>query len=116
MDRIVIACALALGLGACGSGVAPRAAQTETLAAVRSAVGAGAAESPEAAYHLELAQNGVAHAENQIREGDMQEAELTLQRAKADAEVALALAREARAQTEAERSRARVQQIRSGGL
>lgn len=116
MDRFVIACALGVGLGACGGGVAPRAAQTETLAAVRSAEGAGASESPEAEYHLELAQGGVVQAEEQIRHGRMQEAELTLARAKADAEVALALAREAEAQAAAERSRARVQQIRSGGL
>jgi hypothetical protein len=114
---VCAAAALALAGAGCGGAPPPTRTQADALAAIRAAreVGASATVgSPEAAYHLELAGEHVALAEQLIREGDMERASRVLLRAKADAELAMALAREAEAAAEAQRARDRLESVREG--
>lgn len=120
-SEIVSRAACALGIAAaaaagCGGASPPLRAQAETLAAVRSAEDVGASRSPEASYHLELANEQVAQAEQLIARGRMEDAERTLERAKADAELAIALSREAEARADAEQTREHIRALRAGQL
>lgn len=61
---------------------------------VRTAKQVGAAEDPEAAVHLSLAQNQLREAKALIDDGENERAEWVLRRATMDAELAIAVARE----------------------
>jgi hypothetical protein len=63
-------------------------------ATVRAAKAIGAAEDPEAAVHLRLAEQQLDAAKDRILDGDNEAAEWLLVRARADAELAQALALE----------------------
>ena len=87
---------------------------TEKVAAADSSIRAaeelGAPKVPQAALHLQLAKEEIAHAEKLIKDGEPKRAEGILLRAQADAELAVAEAREApmkvEAQQEMEKARA----------
>jgi hypothetical protein len=63
-------------------------------AARRSAIELGASSQPDAQLHLKLADEQMAKARTAIANGDNQQADSLLIRARADAELALALAKE----------------------
>jgi hypothetical protein len=62
--------------------------------AIRAAEEVGAAHSPQAAFHLQLAKEQFEHARRLTSPSDLPAAKRLLQRAEADADLALALARE----------------------
>lgn len=99
MKAIRTGCLLALAsvtwvVAGCGGAAPPTHAQTEAVAAVRSAETLGADQTPAAAYQLELAQGELQQADALIQRGHMDEARRVLERAKADAQLAQALRRE----------------------
>lgn len=86
-----------LGLAAlCACATDPKATQhlAESMAAVRGAETAGAAQVPEAALHLRLAQEQISEAQKVMNDDDERGNALAL-RAYNDADLALALTREA---------------------
>lgn len=104
---LVVAC---VGCGACGARPTPAARVGSAEAAVRDARDAGAAQLPDAAFHLRLAEEQVERARRLIHDGEHERARWLLVRAEADATVAAALAQEAAQKNAAEAlaTRARV--------
>jgi hypothetical protein len=88
-----LACALYLTQG-CGGAGPPTQSQSDAVAAVRSARELGAESTPQASYHLALADDQMTQAEALIAQGRHEQAQLVLERAKVDAELAIALRRE----------------------
>ncbi len=86
----------------CGGAQPPTRAQSDAVAAVRSAEALDASATPASAYQLELARGEMQQADALIRQGRMEQARDVLERAKADAELAMALRREAQARDEAQ--------------
>jgi hypothetical protein len=109
--KLAIAGAMWLGAG-CGGAAPPTHAQTDAVAAVRSAEALGSEQTPAASYHLELARSELHQAESFIDHGRMQDALSLLERAKADAQLALALRREDQARTAAAEQHAHIDQMR----
>jgi hypothetical protein len=101
---------LALGLG-CASAPLPTQQLGQAQGAIRAADETGASRHPRANLHLKMARDQVRAAETLIREEEMLEAKVLLERAEADAELALALAREARLRTEARDAISRVREL-----
>lgn len=93
MRKTLMAGLLLLVVG-CASHPAPNDQVASSLAAVRGAEEAGAAQVPEAALHLKLAQEQIDRAKQLIEDDDNKRAEDLAVRAYQDAELALALARE----------------------
>jgi len=91
-----------LGLVACASTPPPHEREASSEAAIRAANEVGAAQVPQAALHLKLAQEQLDRGKAQMKNGDNNEAAYTLLRAQSDAELALALARENKTRTEAQ--------------
>ncbi len=91
-----LACAVLVlvSLG-CGGAAPPHGAQADAIAAVRTARGLGAEATPQASYHLALADDQLDEANALIRQGRMEAARRVLERAKVDADLAIALQREA---------------------
>lgn len=86
---------LAMLLPACGGGYPePRDQLTESEAAVRAAEVAGAQNTPQAALHLKRAREQIEAGKGLIEEGENEQAEWMLRRARADADLALSLATE----------------------
>lgn len=82
-----------LGVG-CASTSAPSPEKTaSSSASIRAAEEVGAAHSPNAALHLQLAKEEFEHARTLTGANDKAHAERLLMRAQADAELSLALAR-----------------------
>jgi hypothetical protein len=80
---------------ACGGSIpAPTQRLADAQSAERSARELGAAEEPSAKLSLKLAQEQIAKAQKVMADGENQQADSLLIRAKADAELALAQARE----------------------
>lgn len=104
---------LVFAAGCGGSGV-PLRGQADAIAAVRSAESVGAEGTPQASYHLELANEQLAEADELLVQDRREAAEAALVRAKADAELAIALRREAQARDAAQQSREHVQTLREG--
>ncbi len=113
---VASATSLAASLAGCAGAAAPTEAKTNTIAAIRSAREVGAERTPQAAYHLELAQEQLARAEQQIQHGRMQLAQRSLERARADADLAIALTREASVEEEARDVRTRIEEMRERHL
>src|SRR5687768_15768924 len=86
-----VACVAWLYGSGCGGAPAPVSDQTDAIAAVRSARELGAEGTPQASYHLALADEQLGEGERLIAQGRMTAAQHALQRAKADAELAMAL-------------------------
>jgi len=92
----------ALGLVACGSVPPPHEREASSQAAIRTAREMDAAQVPQAALHLKLAQEQFDKGKALMNDGDNGRASYVLMRAQADAELALALARENRTRMEAQ--------------
>lgn len=91
----------------------PAEAVTDSQAAVRAAEEVGAANQPQAQYHLELAREQIAAAKTKLdgSRRDKRDAEALLDRAKADAELAIAYAQTHAAQGSAEEARSEIQDL-----
>jgi hypothetical protein len=100
----------------CGSAPPPTHAQTDAVAAVRSAETINAEQTPGAAYQLELARGELDQAHSLIEHGRMDEARRLLERAKADAELAVALRREDAARSTAMETHEHIDQMRDAEL
>jgi hypothetical protein len=90
-----LACVAWLSGTGCGGAGLPAQERTDAVAAVRSARELGAESTPQASYHLALADGEMTEADTLIQHGRMEAAQRMLERAKADAELAMALQREA---------------------
>ncbi len=100
-------------LVACGSGPLPKAEFANAKAAISAAEASGAGQVPQAALHVKMAKNGVAEAEEQMDEGENEEAKATLERASADAQLASKLTREQKIRSEANAAVQRTEQLRT---
>ena len=89
------ACVVWLSGTGCGGAAPPIHAQTDAVAAVRAARELGAEGTPQASYHLALADDQVERAADMVARGHNEQAQDLLEFAKADAELAMALQREA---------------------
>ena len=92
-----------LTLLVCGCGASfpvPAQKLADAESAHRSARELGADKKTAAQLNLKLAEEGIAAAKNEIKNGDNRRADFILMRAKADAELALTLAREHDAKAE----------------
>ncbi len=107
--------AMVLSAGCGGAGL-PVHAQTDAVAAIRSARELGAESTPQASYHLALADEGMVTADAAIRSGQMDTARRLLERAKADAELAMALRREAEVRARAEETHEHIEEQRETTL
>src|SRR5689334_13207571 len=94
-------CVTGLSALGCGGAALPVRDQADAVAAVRSARELGAEHTPQAAYHLGLADQQVAQADTLVQQGQNSDAQRLYLRAKADAELAVALEREAIARSRA---------------
>lgn len=117
MTGIRTLCVLAMSgavgaVAGCGSAPPPTHAQTDAVAAVRSAEALGAQSTPAAAYQLELAHGELQQADTMIQHGHMEEATRLLERAKADANLAMALRREDEARASAATTHSHIDQMR----
>jgi hypothetical protein len=111
-----MAAAAALGLGTsagCAGTQPPIRARADATGAVEAARAMGAESQPQAALHLQLANEQMAVAERRIADGEMREAERLLRQAEADAAVAISLAREARTRATAEATMTHIQEMRA---
>ena len=104
-----------LGLGACATGQVSQAQMTETQAAIRGAEEVDAQEAPQAALHLQYAEEQLADA-RELAEDEPELANRLLMRAEADAELAIALAEEAELRAEAEETRHQIREEREQHL
>jgi hypothetical protein len=84
-----------LGIVGCAGHAAPTEQVASSLAAVRGAEEIGAKNIPEAALHVELAEEQIERAKKLMQNGDNAKAEDVAVRAYQDAELAIAIAREA---------------------
>jgi hypothetical protein len=80
-------------------------------AAIRAAEEVGARSTPDAALHLQLAQEQARAAETLMHEGDYKRARSLLLRSQADAELAISLAREQEMRSEAQQVLDRLRQL-----
>jgi hypothetical protein len=106
-----LGCALCVCAG-CGGAQPPTRSQADAVAAVRSAREVGAEATPQASYHLALADDAVREADTLIRQGRMEQAQMVLDRAKADAELAIALRREDAVRVDADEAHQRIESLR----
>ncbi len=113
--KLALAVAGAFGLVACGSGAVPADKLARSEAALRSAQEASAANDPQAAVPLRLAQEQLATGKALIKKGDNERADFILSRAEADANLALDLARSDLARAEAQKTLEQVQKAKTGG-
>lgn len=102
MKKLLVGCIGLCALGACASHPQPTEHLAASMAAVRGAETAGAAQVPQAALHLKLAQDQIDTAQTMIKKGDNERADSMTIRAYNDAELALALTREAQMKREVE--------------
>lgn len=102
MSKLTYAVVGAAVCAACASQPQPTAHLAASMAAVRGAETAGAAQVPQAALHLKLAQEQLAQAEGMLGNDDNERADAMAIRAYNDAELALALAREAQSKQKLE--------------
>jgi len=102
-----------LGLVACASTTPPSEKEASSAATIRAASEIGAAQVPQAALYLKLAQEQLERGKAQMNDGDNQAAGYTLLRAQADAELALSLARENKTRSDAEQMIAKVHSLRN---
>jgi hypothetical protein len=93
-----------------GTNAAPNHKAESSSAAIRAAEEVGAAHTPDAALHLQLAKEQFEHARKLTGEDDKGRADRLLLRAQADAELSLALAR---SETEKSEARAAVDKVRA---
>ena len=97
-----ISIVVVLAAAACASHPPPTDRLANAIAAARAAQEAGAAQVPQAALQLKLAQEQIAQARAQMEDGENERAHYLALRASNDAELAVALARENSARKRAE--------------
>jgi len=97
-------CALALLGAACASYPAPSEHLASSVAAARGAQEAGAAQVPEAALQLKLAEEGIDQSKKMMKHKENERADYMTLRAYNDATLSLALAREEAARRRAQQS------------
>jgi hypothetical protein len=86
--------------------------QTESsTSAIHAAEAVGATEVPRAALHLQMAKEGLEHANVLAEKGKAKEAASLLQRAEADAELAVLLSKEQNEKDEAAQAMERVHRL-----
>ena len=88
-----LALCLAAASSACGGAQMNESRLVEVQASIQAAEEAGAAADPKGAHLLATARRSVSESVNTADRGDVQNAELFLERAEADVELALQLAR-----------------------
>lgn len=88
--------------------------ETDSRAAVRAAEEVGAESLPRSALYLDLAKQQIATAEKLMKNGEQEQAALTLDRARADAELAIALAKADDERVLAEETAKRLEQMQKG--
>lgn len=110
--KISLVAAGALALAACASSAVPADRLARSEAAYRSAQEMGAAQNPQAALHLRLAEEQLTTGKTLIKKGDNERADSVLRRAEADAELALSLARSDKAKAEAKQTMENVQKAK----
>ncbi|MEM1034703.1 MAG: DUF4398 domain-containing protein [Myxococcota bacterium] len=103
---------LVLGAVACGGTAVPTSEVADTEAAIRSAQEVGARNVPQAALHLEYAQQHMTKAKEYMSEEEGEPALRALDKAEADANLALEMARSAQARTEAQEALREVNELR----
>lgn len=108
MSRSMVGLVVAAFLGGCAAHPIPAARVGSAEAAVREARVNGADRMPDAALHVRLAEEQIAHARRAIADGEPERAEWLLVRAEADASLASALSREAQAKVAADATARRV--------
>jgi len=101
---------LALLVG-CGASALPVGQMAPPREEIRAAEESGAEKNPRAALHLKYAKDQVAEADRFLKNGDEQQAQLSLMRANADAKLSLELVREEKARTEVEEVQLKIQQL-----
>ena len=114
MKRLPFAALALLGLCACATAALPQDRLAKSQATIESADAVGASKNPQAALHMQLAQEGLAKAQQLAKQGNTPRALVFLDRAQADADLALALARQADALAEAETAQAAVVGLQGG--
>lgn len=102
--------ALTAALAGCGSSTPPPNA-VEAKSSISAAEALGAQSDPAAALHLQMAKDQVRAAEELIREGDLDEARLVLDRAEADAELAQVLTRKTQMRVRAQQADQEIQRL-----
>ena len=101
---------VAIAAGCAGS---PALRTESSTSAIRAAEEVGASEVPRASFHLQLAREELAHAQDLGERGKKDEAASYLMRAEADAELAILVSREEAEKLEAAQAMERVRQLRS---
>jgi hypothetical protein len=104
-----------VGVG-CASGSVNQGKLTDAQSAVRAAQEVGAPGNPDAALHLQLANEEIASAEKLYRDGEKARGDRMLERAQADAELALALAKLEDVREEAREAKQKVDLLKKEGL
>ncbi len=103
---------LSLAAVGCGGAQLNQAHVTEVQSSVRAAEAVGANDQPKAALHLQLARDEMAEARRLAEEGDEENAELVLDRARADAELAIQLSRTEQEQEKARQAWLKIQELK----
>lgn len=111
--RIVPILGVVLAAAACASFPPPTNTVASSLAAVRGAEELGAADVPQAALQLQLAQEEVAKAKRLMADGENERAHYMALRASNDAELAIVLTRENTARNAAVKARQGVNAAKS---
>lgn len=113
--RTSIAVILGLAFAGCAGPAVNHDVMGDTSAAIRGAQEARADDAPQAALHLELANEQLEQA-RAMAEDDPETANMLLERAHADAELAVALAHSHEMQEEASAAQLRIQELRQQNL
>ena len=103
---LFLGCALA---AACEPRDAPTKQLSESEAAVRAATELGAKGTPDAALHLQMANERLEKAKALDQRGDSESAKRLLEEAKADAELAVVLTRKEQAESDARNARQKLE-------
>ncbi len=88
---------IALGLAGCASAHMPQAETARAKSEIKAARVVGAEQHTQAALHLQLATDQLEAARNAAEDGEQEQTNLLLERARVDAELARALAEKSKA-------------------
>ena len=108
----VVCFASLFALAACGGSTVSPSQVTDARSAVRAAEEVGARNHPNAALHLQLAQEEIQRAEKLIDRDQGDAAKRALDRATVDAELAIALAKAERERQEANEAKEKVRKLK----
>jgi hypothetical protein len=97
-------------IAGCASSPIPADKYARSQASVKAAEELNAESEPQAAFHLRLAKEQLAHGKKLMKEGDNKNASLVLLRAESDGEAALNIARAKSEQAEAQRTITQIQE------